>query len=54
MGVGVMLTIHAATGGRGWGVVTPPFGGLAAAVTAWAAVLIFGASQRGLQHDLSA
>jgi SSS family solute:Na+ symporter len=53
-GVGVMLTIHAATGGRGWGIVTPPFGGLAAAVTAWAAVLIIGASQRGLPRDLSA
>jgi solute:Na+ symporter, SSS family len=54
VGVGVMLTIHAATGGRGWGVVTPPFGGLAAAVAAWAAVLIFGASRHEPQHHLPA
>ncbi len=54
MGVGVMLTIHAATGGRGWGVVTPPFGGLAAAVGAWAIALMFGVSTSDTQRAVSA
>jgi SSS family solute:Na+ symporter len=53
-GVGVMLVAHIATGGRGWGVVTPPFGGLVAAIAAWAIVLILGASTRGTQHTVSA
>jgi SSS family solute:Na+ symporter len=35
-GVSGMLIIQVATHGRGWGLVTPALGGLAAAVTAWA------------------
>jgi SSS family solute:Na+ symporter len=53
-GVSVMLVAHIATGGRGWGAVTPPFGGLVAAIAAWAIVLILGASTRGTQHTVSA
>ena len=35
-GVGGMLTVHAATGGAGWGLASPPVAGLAAAAAAWA------------------
>jgi hypothetical protein len=34
-GVGGMLAVQVATGGRGWGVVTPALGGLLAAIAAW-------------------
>jgi solute:Na+ symporter, SSS family len=54
VGVGVMLTIHVATGGRGWGVVTPPFGGLMAAIAAWAIALMVGASTSDTQRTVSA
>src|SRR5438093_3243755 len=53
-GVGVMLIVHLATGGRGWSVVTPPFGGLVAAIAAWAIALIVGASTHDEQHTVSA
>lgn len=35
-GVGVMLSVQLATGGAGWGVVTPVVAGLAAAIAIWA------------------
>jgi SSS family solute:Na+ symporter len=38
-GVAVALTTHAATGGRGWGLITPAIAGLAAAVVAWVITL---------------
>ena len=34
-GVGAMLIVQFATGGRGWGIVTPALGGLIAALAAW-------------------
>src|SRR4029077_12338 len=49
-GVGVMLLVHIATGGRGWALATPALAGLAAAVAAWATALIIGASTFGRQH----
>jgi solute:Na+ symporter, SSS family len=52
-GVGVMLFVHIATGGRGWGVATPPFAGLVAAVAAWAIALTLGAPTRGRQRTVS-
>ena len=53
-GVGGMLTIQLATGGSGWSVVTPSFGGLMAAIAAWAIVLIVGASISGTERIVSA
>jgi SSS family solute:Na+ symporter len=53
-GVGVMLCVHLATGGRGWGVATPPFSGLVAAVAVWAIALTVGASTGGRQRTVSA
>jgi len=52
-GVGVMLCVHLATGGRGWGVATPALAGLAAAVAAWVTALIMGALDFGGQRTLS-
>ncbi|HVZ19983.1 MAG TPA: sodium:solute symporter family protein, partial [Vicinamibacterales bacterium] len=40
-GVAAALVVHVATGGRGWGVVTPAVAGLAAAVAAWVITLAF-------------
>jgi len=34
-GVAVALAVHASTGGRGWGLVTPATAGLGAAISAW-------------------
>ena len=34
-GVSVALVVHATTGGRGWGVISPAVAGLAAAAVAW-------------------
>ncbi len=35
-GVGSMLFVHVATGGHGWGAITPEVAGLSAAIAAWA------------------
>jgi SSS family solute:Na+ symporter len=43
-GVSGALAIHAATGGRGWGMITPALGGLLLALGAWAISLSRGAS----------
>jgi SSS family solute:Na+ symporter len=40
-GVAAMLVNHVATGGRGWGMVTPALGGLVAALVAWTTALLF-------------
>jgi len=53
-GVGVMLCVHLATGGRGWGFVTPPFAGLVAAVAASAIAMTVGVWTGGRQRTLSA
>jgi SSS family solute:Na+ symporter len=44
-GVAVALAVHAATGGRGWGLVTPAIAGLAAAVAAWV-ITLFASTKR--------
>ncbi|HEY6213783.1 MAG TPA: sodium:solute symporter family protein [Vicinamibacterales bacterium] len=41
-GIAGMLIIYLLTGGRGWGLVTPAAGGLAAAIAAWIATQAFG------------
>ena len=41
-GIAGMLIIYLLTGGRGWGLVTPAAGGLAAAIAAWIAAQAFG------------
>jgi len=47
-GVAAMLVNHVATGGRGWGMVTPALGGLVAALVAWTTALLFASdSTRG-------
>jgi solute:Na+ symporter, SSS family len=45
-GVAAMLINHVATGGRGWGMITPALGGLVAALVAWAAALLFASDSR--------
>lgn len=45
-GVLAALAVHAATGGRGWGLVTPAIAGLAAAVTAWVITLMTSAQRK--------
>jgi SSS family solute:Na+ symporter len=44
-GVGAALVLHIATGGRGWGLVTPAIGGLAAATGVWVITLAFSDSR---------
>jgi SSS family solute:Na+ symporter len=39
-GVSVALVIHVATGGHGWGVVSPAIAGLAAAISVWVVTLL--------------
>jgi hypothetical protein len=34
-GVSAALAVHALTGGRGWGIVSPAIAGLAAAAVVW-------------------
>jgi solute:Na+ symporter, SSS family len=43
-GVATMLIIQVATSGRGWGLITPALGGIAAASAAWVISLLTGAS----------
>ena len=50
-GVSGMLVIQLATQGRGWGLVTPALGGLAAAVTAWAIASSTGAAHAVVVPD---
>ena len=50
-GVGAMLIVQFATGGRGWGIVTPALGGLIAAIAAWVIALTAG-SGVGRPHGL--
>ena len=48
-GVSGMLILQAATGDRGWGIVTPALAGLVAAIAAWAVTLPLGAAAHGRQ-----
>jgi SSS family solute:Na+ symporter len=50
-GVTGMTIVQLATGGGGWGVLTPAPAGLIGAVTAWAAVLAFTRDQRVLTPE---
>jgi len=45
-GVTVALVVHASTGGRGWGLVTPATAGLGAAISAWVITLWAFAQQK--------
>jgi Na+/pantothenate symporter len=40
-GVAGMLIVQAATGGQGWGALTPALAGLTAALAAWGITLLF-------------
>jgi solute:Na+ symporter, SSS family len=53
-GVAGMLVIHAATGGRGWGPVSPALGGLLAAITGWVVSLAIETRLDGSHQSLSA
>ena len=44
-GVGAALVVQIATGGRGWGLVTPAIGGLAAATGVWVITLAFSSAR---------
>jgi len=53
-GVSVMLVVQTATGGWGWGVVTPALAGLVAAILAWAITLSIGAPTDDTRQSVSA
>ena len=53
-GVCVMLIVQTATGGHGWGVLTPALAGLAGTIVAWAISLPIGAAATGRQQPVSA
>ena len=53
-GVGGMLTIQAATGGRGWGALTPALAGLLAAIAAWGITLAIAPAPHGRRSSVSA
>jgi solute:Na+ symporter, SSS family len=44
-GVGAALVVHIATGGRGWGLITPAIAGLAAAIGVWVITLALSGSR---------
>jgi solute:Na+ symporter, SSS family len=46
-GVTAMLVNPVATGGRGWGMITPALGGLVAALAAWTAALLLASGSTG-------
>jgi SSS family solute:Na+ symporter len=52
-GVSGMLIIQFATHGRGWGIITPALGGLAAAIAAWAVSSSIGAAHVVVVSDRS-
>jgi solute:Na+ symporter, SSS family len=49
-GVGVMLILHFATGGKGWYMLTPSVAGLLAAHAAWLISLLLGSCLHGTQR----
>lgn len=52
-GVVAMVTVHAATGGHGWGALTPALAGLSAAVAAWGITLAVIPARHGRHSAVS-